>query len=133
MFPPIGVTSGTLGAQRADVADCEQMQPAVNVLHLCRVGQCCPTGKQCKVRMEKYDIQHLSNAQGKGFCRPYVLLTQHHLSPIAELEAMTEHNTTQTRAGMKATVPVVAEFVETQLATENNLYPMISWRQSPVW
>ncbi|MDD6437665.1 MAG: hypothetical protein PUG09_06325 [Prevotella sp.] len=83
--------------------------------------------------MEKYDIQHLSNAQGKGFSHPYLLLTLHHLSPIAELEAMTERNTTQTRAGMKATVPVVVEFVESQLATENNLYPMISWRQSPVW
>ena len=71
--------------------------------------------------MIKYDIQHLSNAQGKGISRPYVLLTMQHLSPPAELEEMAERNTTLTRADMRAALSVVPEFAESQLDTENIL------------
>ena len=78
--------------------------------------------KQCKVMMIKYDIQHLSNAQGKGISRPYVQLTMQHLSPPAELEEMAERNTTLTRADMRAALSVVAEFVKTQLARGSRVH-----------
>ena len=95
------------------------------MLYLCSVGQWSPTGKQCKVMMIKYDIQHLSNAQGKGISRPYVQLTMQHLSPPAELEEMAERNTTLTRADMRAALSVVAEFVESQLALKISCVPAI--------
>ena len=72
--------------------------------------------------MIKYDIQHLSNAQGKGISRPYVLLTMQHLSPPAELEEMAERNTTLTRADMRAALSVVAEFVKAQLARGSRVH-----------
>ena len=72
--------------------------------------------------MIKYDIQHLSNAQGKGISRPYVQLTLQHLSPPAELEEMAERNTTLTRADMRAALSVVAEFVKTQLARGSRVH-----------
>ena len=78
--------------------------------------------KQCKVMMIKYDIQHLSNAQGKGISRPYVQLSMQHLSPPAELEEMAERNTTLTRADMRAALSVVAEFVKAQLARGSRVH-----------
>ena len=72
--------------------------------------------------MIKYDIQHLSNAQGKGISRPYVQLSMQHLSPPAELEEMAERNTTLTRADMRAALSVVAEFVKTQLARGSRVH-----------
>ena len=67
---------------------------AVNVLYRCNIGQCNPAGKQCMVMMIKYDIQHLSNAQGEGISCPCMLLARQHLSPPAEREEIAERNTT---------------------------------------
>ena len=74
----------------------------------------------------KPDIQHLSNAQGKCISRPYVQLSMLHLSPSAEREWMAECNATLTRADIRAVLSVVAEFAESQHATENSCAPNCS-------
>ena len=71
--------------------------------------------------MIKYDIQHLSNAQGRGISRPCVQLALPHLSPNAEIKEMAGRNTPLTRVDMRVELSVVVEFVESQLATENIL------------
>ena len=63
--------------------------------------------------MIKYDIQHLSNTQGKGISRPYVQLSIQRHPPSAELE---EDGRAQYHAE-------ACLHVKSQLATENILRP----------